>query len=306
MISVSHISKKYENFLAVKDVSFEIHSGKIFGFLGPNGAGKSTTMKILTGYIPPSTGKASIAGYSVGSIESKKNIGYLAENNPLYTDMTVYEYLQWTASIYDIHNTKTAIDRAMILCGLVEKRHKLIGNLSKGYKQRTGLAASIIHNPKVLILDEPTTGLDPLQIIEIRSLIKELGKEHTILLSTHIMQEAEAVCDEVIIINNGQILAQGTPTQLSKGLSNTIKMRLEGNTYGIIEKFKEIDFVSDVIEIQKDGSIKIFEIVIGKTMDDHIIKRELYQIIKSNDVILHELTTKNADMENIFVNIVKK
>jgi len=205
-IEVQSVTKSYETQLALNEISFSASKGEIIGFLGPNGAGKSTMMKILTGFILPSKGTVFVSGINVlkNPIEAKAHIGYLPEQNPLYEDMYVKEYLQFQASIFKV--PKEAIETVVNTVGLMPEVHKKIGQLSKGYQQRVGIAAAIIHNPDVLVLDEPTTGLDPNQIQEIRTLIKELGKEKTILFSTHIMQEVEAVCDRVIIIKKGELL----------------------------------------------------------------------------------------------------
>ena len=208
-IIVKSLSKTYGSQKAVDDISFEAKSGKILGFLGPNGAGKSTTMKILTCFLPQTSGFASVSGFDVStqSLEVRKRIGYLPESNPLYHEMYVKEFLNFVADSYQINHKKERILEVIGLTGLEKEQHKKIGQLSKGYKQRVGLAQAIIHNPEVLILDEPTSGLDPNQLIEIRKLIKDLGKTKTVILSTHIMQEVEAICDEVIIINKGKIVA---------------------------------------------------------------------------------------------------
>lgn len=208
-IVVNNISKVYDRQIAVDQISFNAVPGNILGFLGPNGAGKSTTMKILTCFIPQTSGKASVCGYDVtdNPMEVRQNIGYLPENNPLYVDMYVKEALGFIADLHHIKNKQKQIAEVIELTGLGEEQHKKIGTLSKGYRQRVGLAQAIIHNPPVLILDEPTTGLDPNQIIGIRKLIRELGKTKTVIFSTHIMQEVEAICNQVVIINKGQIVA---------------------------------------------------------------------------------------------------
>lgn len=208
-ISVKQLSKTYGKQKAVDQISFEAQEGKILGFLGPNGAGKSTTMKMLTCFIPQTSGSASVCGFDTAtqSLEVRKNIGYLPENNPLYSEMYVKEFLNFVGNTYQIENLKARITEVIAATGLEKEQHKKISQLSKGYKQRVGLAQAIIHNPKVLILDEPTSGLDPNQLIEIRKLIKTLGKTKTVILSTHIMQEVEAICDHVIIINKGKIVA---------------------------------------------------------------------------------------------------
>jgi ABC-2 type transport system ATP-binding protein len=211
-IIVKELSKIYDKQIAVNQISFEALPGRILGFLGPNGAGKSTTMKMITGFLSANHGDINVCGLNSNteSIAVKQKIGYLPENNPLYFDMYVKEYLQFVGEIYSIKKLKNRIAEVIELTGLQKEQHKLIGQLSKGYKQRVGLAQAIIHHPEVLILDEPTSGLDPNQLIEIRNLIKELGKTKTVILSTHIMQEVEAICDDVIIINKGEIVANNS------------------------------------------------------------------------------------------------
>lgn len=215
-IEVKNLFKFYGEQAAVNDISFSINKGEIVGFLGPNGAGKSTTMKILTGYMPSTSGEVKICGEEVDidSKETKKKIGYLPENNPLYLDMYVREYLEFVGKIYKVPNLKQRIDEMIQQVGLEVEQNKKIGMLSKGYRQRVGLAQAIIHDPEVLILDEPTTGLDPNQLVEIRELIKNIGKSKTVMLSTHIMQEVEAICDRVIIIKSGKIVADNSASEL--------------------------------------------------------------------------------------------
>jgi ABC-2 type transport system ATP-binding protein len=217
-ISVSNLSKVYDTQIAVNNISFSIAKGEIVGFLGPNGAGKSTTMKMITGYLGADTGSISVAGETVSpdSLAAKKKIGYLPEANPLYHDMYVREYLEFISSIHEIKNAKQAIEQVIIATGLTVEANKKIGQLSKGYKQRVGLAAAIIHDPEVLILDEPTAGLDPNQLAEIRALIQQLGKNKTILFSSHILQEVQAICDRVIIIDKGKLVANDTLSNLQK------------------------------------------------------------------------------------------
>ena len=215
-IEVKNLFKFYGEQAAVNDISFSINKGEIVGFLGPNGAGKSTTMKILTGYMPATSGEVKICGEEVDidSKETKKKIGYLPENNPLYLDMYVREYLEFVGKTYKVPNLKQRIDEMIQQVGLEVEQNKKIGMLSKGYRQRVGLAQAIIHDPEVLILDEPTTGLDPNQLVEIRELIKNIGKSKTVMLSTHIMQEVEAICDRVIIIKSGKIVADNSASEL--------------------------------------------------------------------------------------------
>jgi ABC-2 type transport system ATP-binding protein len=217
-IVVKNLYKYYGEQAAVRDVSFSVKKGEIVAFLGPNGAGKSTTMKIMTGFIPASEGEVEICGLKVDidKLETRKLIGYLPENNPLYTDMYVREYLEFVGRIYKIKNLKARVAEMITAVGLEVEQHKKIGALSKGYRQRVGLAQAIIHDPEVLILDEPTTGLDPNQLVEIRDLIRRIGKEKTVILSTHIMQEVEAICDRVIIISKGQIVADDSAKTLQQ------------------------------------------------------------------------------------------
>ena len=230
-IEVKHLTKFFGEQAAVNDISFEIGKGEIVAFLGPNGAGKSTTMKMITGYIPASSGSIKVNGIpvDVDDLETRKIIGYLPENNPLYLDMYVKEYLHFVGSIYKIKDLKKRVNEMIQMVGLELEQHKKIGALSKGYKQRVGLAQAFIHDPEVLILDEPTSGLDPNQLAEIRELIKTIGKEKTIMLSTHIMQEVEAICDRVIIINKGKIVANNNQQALDTSPEvQTIYIEFEG------------------------------------------------------------------------------
>ena len=217
-IVVKNVTKIYGKQYALNNVSFEIKKGEVVGFLGPNGAGKSTMMKIITCFLPPTSGDVSVCGLDIwnDSLELRKKVGYLSEANPLYYDMYVREFQEFIAGVHHLKNVGTEVDRVIKMTGLELERHKKIGALSRGYKQRVGIAQAIIHNPEVLILDEPTTGLDPNQLVEIRNLIKQYGKNKTVLLSTHIMQEVEAVCDRVIIINHGNIVADTTIDKLPR------------------------------------------------------------------------------------------
>jgi len=217
-ISVRNLSKHYDAQKAVDSISFEAKPGRILGFLGPNGAGKSTTMRMLTGYLTPTAGEAEVSSNDIirQPIEAKKRIGYLPENTPLYPDMYVKEFLRFVGETYALSNLSNRIDEVIKLVGLTPEQHKKIGMLSKGYRQRVGLAQAIIHNPEVLILDEPTSGLDPNQLVDIRALIKELGKNKTVIISTHIMQEVEAICDDIIIINKGKIVANNSLEGIKK------------------------------------------------------------------------------------------
>lgn len=217
MIQAENLAKTYGNYQALRDVSFSVRKGEILGFLGPNGAGKTTTMRILTGYMPPSSGSARVAGFDVfdDSMEVRKRIGYLPESVPLYTEMSVWDYLEFAARLRRVADRDAAIERAMEMTNISERADTLIGKLSKGFRQRVGIAQAIVHNPEVLILDEPTIGLDPKQIIEIRNLIKSLAGDHTVILSTHILPEVSQTCSRILIINEGKIVAEDTPDRLS-------------------------------------------------------------------------------------------
>lgn len=216
-VEVSNVTKRYGNQLALDDISFSVEKGQVLGFLGPNGAGKTTMMRIITGIIPASSGRVMVNGVDVleDSLRVRERIGYLPENNPLYTDMYVKEYLQFVAKLYNVKKPRSRVDELVSLTGLDREQHKKIASLSKGFRQRVGLAQALIHDPDVLILDEPTGGLDPNQIVEIRNLIASAGKEKTVMLSTHIMQEVEAICDRIIIIKSGKIVADDTRENIS-------------------------------------------------------------------------------------------
>ncbi|HRF38801.1 MAG TPA: gliding motility-associated ABC transporter ATP-binding subunit GldA [Saprospiraceae bacterium] len=228
-VSVQQLTKIYGEQHAVHEVSFEAHSGQVLGFLGPNGAGKSTTMKIITGFLPPSSGTASVCGYNVETapMEARRRIGYLPENNPLYKEMYVREYLHFTGKLHKVPRLKQRVEEMIEATGLGRECHKLIGALSKGYRQRVGLAQAMLHDPEVLILDEPTSGLDPNQLVEIRALIRQLGQQKTVIFSTHIMQEVQAVCDRVIIINRGKIVADDPIERLQERIAGESVLTIE-------------------------------------------------------------------------------
>ncbi|RMG77855.1 MAG: gliding motility-associated ABC transporter ATP-binding subunit GldA [Bacteroidetes bacterium] len=293
-IYVKHITKLYGEQKALDNVSFEIRPGEIVGFLGPNGAGKSTMMKILTCFIPQTYGKAEVCGYDVGeqSIEVRKNIGYLPEHNPLYLEMYVKEYLLFVSGLYKVPNAEARVKEMINLVGLEIEQHKKIGALSKGYRQRVGLAQAIIHNPKVLILDEPTTGLDPNQIIEIRNLIKKIGKEKTVMMSTHIMQEVEAVCDRVIIINRGKIVADDATDNIRKSAKNKLELTVEFSSDIDLQLIEKIDGVRKV-----EKHHNIYKI---STAPDKDIRKDIFLLAKEQNVFLLTLSQKENKLEDIF------
>jgi ABC-2 type transport system ATP-binding protein len=277
-ILVSHLTKVFGSQKAVDDISFQVAKGEILGFLGPNGAGKTTTMRMITGYLVPNEGEILIDNQPVKeeNVEIRSKIGYLPENNPLYVDMYVREYLQYIARIYKINNASKRISEVLSMTGLLPESHKHIRSLSKGYRQRVGLAQAILHDPEVIVLDEATSGLDPNQLVEIRQLIHSLGKEKTILLSTHIMQEVQALCDRVIIINKGKIVADGSITMLSQMLSKNYRVRVTfsrsvfDQTFTEIEGYVSHDAIGDTTYVisGKESSINeaIFDFAVRKNL----------------------------------------
>ncbi|MFH1612623.1 MAG: ATP-binding cassette domain-containing protein [bacterium] len=305
MIEVKNLTKKYGDVTAVNDISFEVKKGEILGFLGPNAAGKTTTMRMLTGYMLPQEGTAKVAGLDIfeSSFEIKKHIGYLPENNPLYEDIQVIDYLDFIAEIRGISNKKERVKEIVKICSLEKVIKKDIGELSKGYKQRVGLAQAMIHNPEILILDEPTSGLDPKQIVEIRSLIKDLGKEKTVILSTHILSEVEATCTQVLIINNGKIVISGTPKELqnmSQGESR-IFVKIRGNENIVLPKIQTISQVKEVSVIERNNEIITYE-VFTKEKNEKICE-EIYFLTRDNGWSLLELKPEKTTLENIFLSL---
>ena len=296
-ISVQGVTKFYGNQKALDNVSFDVKTGEIVGFLGPNGAGKSTMMKIITGFIPPSSGKVIVNGLPVedDNSEVKKQIGYLPENNPLYPDMYVREYLGFVASIYKTGlSAKNQIDNIIALTGLAPEQNKKIGSLSKGYRQRVGLAQALIHNPAVLILDEATTGLDPNQIVEIRNLIKEAGKEKTVMLSTHIMQEVEAICDRVIIIDNGIIVADEEKSKIYsviKRPKQVIQVEFDKDTTD--SSLTEIPNVSSVKKIRDN-------IWVIEAEGDEDIRPSLFNFAVRNNLTVLSMQKQESNLEEVF------
>jgi ABC-2 type transport system ATP-binding protein len=303
-IRIENLSKRYGPQTAVDQISFEVKTGEILGFLGPNGAGKSTSMKMITGYIGIGDGNIFLGGKSVREHgdDLKKHIGYLPENNPLYLDMTVMDYLHFCASLQGVVKEKIA-ERARLmvrLCGLNAEKHKKIGELSKGYRQRVGLAQAMIHDPEILILDEPTTGLDPNQIVEIRKLIRELGREKTVILSTHILPEVEATCDRILIINRGKIVADGTADVLRKQASGTeiLKVKIEdGRGSEILTALKKI---SNIQQVETMADESRFEI---QSMPMLSSKRDVFKLCVDKGWVLTEMIPIETRLEDIFRNL---
>ena len=330
MISVEKLSKYYGDFHALKGVSFEINAGEIVGILGPNGAGKSTTLRILTCYLSPTSGNAIIDGKSIlnNEREVKRVIGYLPESAPLYDDMSVFDYLVYMAEIQELERSRLndRLHYVVDACNLKDVISKSIGELSKGYKQRVGIAGAIIHDPKILILDEPTNGLDPNQIVEIRELIKELGKEKTVLISTHILSEVEATCSRAIIINQGNVIADADPKHLTLNnkennkTSVRIKLSIKTNNKEnnktsvriklsiktnddknkIIEKLKKIENIYDV-KAEDNGDLK--DITIYSNEEEP--REKIYTVIKSTDWIIYEMFRERENLEEVFHTLTK-
>jgi len=290
-ITVEKISKVYNQQKALNNISFSIKKGEIVGFLGPNGAGKSTMMKILTTYLKASEGKASVNDFDVSAntLDVQKSVGYLPEHNPLYLDMYVREYLEFNAAVYK--TPKSRISEVIELTGLLPEAHKTISQLSKGYRQRIGLANALLHNPEVLILDEPTTGLDPNQLLEIRQLIKNVGKEKTVLLSTHIMQEVEAICDRVIIINKGKIVADKSLKELKTNQEQVIEVEFDSPVEDVaLKNLKHVKSVKNIHDF-------LYEVTFSVEKD---MRSDVFDFAHDNGLKILKLNQKNASLESLF------
>lgn len=294
-IEVKNLLKEYGAQKAVNAISFKVGKGEIVGFLGPNGAGKSTTMKIITGYLQQTSGEVFVCGINVAEepLDIKKKIGYLPELNALYYDMYVREYLGFVAEVHKVNSPRSTVDRVVDLVGLTPESKKKICQLSKGYKQRVGLAAALIHDPEVLILDEPTTGLDPNQIVEIREVIKKQGKNKTVLFSSHILQEVEAICDRVIIINKGVLVANDTLSNLQKG---------DKDNHFVIVQFKEP--LDKIILEGLTGIIKVEQLQPGRfklqTGNPELVRKQLMEIALQQNLNIVSLQSENQSLEHIF------
>jgi len=302
-IIVENLTKQYGSQKAIDNISFQVKTGEILGFLGPNGAGKTTTMKILTCFMAPSGGDVKVGEYSIHDHqdEIKTKIGYLPENNPLYSDMPVLEYLAYTAHLQGVQkdNIRDKIIEMVNVCGLNDEKHKKIGELSKGFRQRVGLAQSMIHNPEILIFDEPTSGLDPNQIIEIRNLIKRIGRQKTVILSTHILPEVEAICDRILIINKGKIVADGTPDTLRKQAQGEemlrIKIEDETNRDLIFENLRLLESVAMIDPVADSVNTYIVQSKNGISS-----RRAIFQLCVQKNWTLTEMTPIETKLEDIF------
>jgi ABC-2 type transport system ATP-binding protein len=302
-VVVSDLTKEYGSQKAVNHISFEVQPGQVVGFLGPNGAGKSTTMKIATGYLPPTSGTVEVNGFDVvkSPMDVRRNVGYLAEHNPLYLDMYVREYLEFVGSLHGLKGERltSRVNEMVELVGLTLERKKKIGSLSKGYRQRVGLAQALIHNPPVLILDEPTTGLDPNQIVEIRQVIKNIGKEKTVIFSTHIMQEVEALCDRVIIINLGQLVADSEVKTLRHLRQHQQTVIAEFNAEVSTDGLLSIEGVSEV----KYLSMGRYEIIADTDRD---VRPGIFKLASEQNLPLIGLKQEENNLENIFQTLTKE
>ena len=309
MIKVKNLTKKYGNFVAVDNINFEILDGEIVGLLGPNGAGKTTTMNMITGFIQPSEGEINVNGYDVenDSQKSKLQIGYMPEGVPLYSELTIREFITYMGELKKIPKgeIKNQMQKILEDTDLKDVQNKLIRNLSRGYKQRVSLAGALIGNPKVLILDEPTVGLDPKQITEIRELIKSLGKKHTVILSSHILSEVSQICEKVIIINKGKIIAQDTPLNLEKAVQNknTILVTIEEkqNINEIVQKIKEIEEFSFVKD-NEDGT-KQYKIT---SKDNKDIRKKIFEEFAKENITIFELKQMEGTLEEAFMELIQK
>ena len=311
-IKVENLTKYYGQQAAVNDITFEINTGEIVGFLGPNGAGKSTTMKMITTYLTPYAGKIYVNDLSTESesLEVRKKIGYLPEQNPLYLDMNVLDYLEFAAELESVPKSDIAksIKKMIGVCGLGDVQHKDIGELSKGFKQRVGLAQAMIHEPDVLILDEPTSGLDPNQIIEIRKLIKQLGKEKTLVLSTHILQEVEATCDRVLIINKGQIVADGTPDSLQDKFRGQVQISLVLKKDSV-DKDLVLRAISSIRNIEKariskEDELSYHLLIAGRKGED--VREDIFRKMVSMNQVILGLHQEETSLEDIFRQLTTK
>ncbi len=300
MIKVTGLTKDYGARRAITNLNFDAQQGEIVGFLGPNGAGKTTTLRILTGYMPPTDGEAIVAGYDVveESLEVRKRVGYLPETVPLYTDMVVFDYLKFMGDLRKIPNVNARVDEVLDMVSLSDRSNGYIGNLSKGMRQRVGLAQALMHRPEVLILDEPTIGLDPGQVVEVRALIREIGKDRTVLLSTHLLNEAQNICDRVLIINKGKIVAEDTTENLQARLigAERVIIRVRGESDELAATVKKVKGVQGV-ETKSDGTVE-FEFASGKDVRPEVAK----QVINAGYELL-ELRPLGMSLEEIFLEL---
>ncbi|MQF69767.1 ABC transporter ATP-binding protein [SAR202 cluster bacterium AD-804-J14_MRT_500m] len=306
MVEARNLTKYYGDFLAIEEVNFQVQKGEIVGFLGPNGAGKTTTMRIITGFIPPSSGTALVAGYDMvdKSLEARARIGYLPETVPLYVDMTVNDYLKFMGTIRRMNpkEIKSRTSYVIDVCRLGDYRNSQIRKLSKGFRQRVGIAQAVMHDPDVLVMDEPTIGIDPIQVVETRQLIKDLAGSHTVILSTHILPEVSMLCDRVLIIHEGQIVAEDTPKQLGERLQGVdrLEVEIQGPKESVIETLEKIRGVIEVSSISQDGDVIVYKIQTRKGLD---LRPTVSRSIISNGWSLLNLQLVNMSLEEIFLKL---
>jgi ABC-2 type transport system ATP-binding protein len=302
MISVDRLTKDYGARRAIENLTFEAQQGEVVGFLGPNGAGKTTTMRILTGYMPPTAGSARVAGFDIvsESLEVRRRVGYLPETVPLYPDMTVFEYLKFMADLRHLPQAEDMVDDALEMVGMEERAEGYIGALSKGMRQRIGLAQALLHKPEVLILDEPTIGLDPAQVVEVRNLIREIGRERTVLLSTHILSEAQALCDRVLIINKGRIVVEDSPGNLQARLVGAERaiLRVRGDGDGLASQVAALEGVQNA-KAQADGSVE-FQFAPGRD-----VRPAVARAVVAAGYDLLELRPVGMSLEEIFLELTR-
>ena len=303
MIRVEELTKDYGSRRALHGLSFEARQGEVVGFLGPNGAGKTTTMRILTSYMPPTSGEAIVAGYDVvsESLEVRKRVGYLPETVPLYTDMVVFDYLKFMADLRHLPNADERVGETLEMVGLLDRANGYIGNLSKGMRQRIGLAQALLHRPEVLILDEPTIGLDPGQVVEIRHLIREIGKERTVLLSTHNLSEAQQICDRVLIINKGRIVVEDTPENLQSRLvgAERVILRVGGDSDGLAPRIEKVKGVQQV-KSNSDGSLEF------QFLPAQDVRQQVAKTVIEAGYDLIEMRAVGLSLEEIFLELTKE
>ncbi len=308
MIEVKNVTKKYPNIKAVDNINFTIKDGEVVGFLGPNGAGKTTTMNMITGFIEPTEGQIIINGFDIvkKSKKAKKQIGYMPEGVPLYTELTAREFVNYMAELKDVKakERKEAVEKAIEETGLKDVQNKLIKNLSRGYKQRVSMAGALVGNPEVIILDEPTVGLDPKQITEIRSLIKELGKKHTVILSSHILSEVSQICERVIIINHGKIVAIDTPENLENKTKekNTILVTVEDKNEKIKKLKEEVKEIEEIklVKDNEDGT-KQYAVTSADKVD---LRKKIFEILPKQDITIFELKKDESTLEDAFIKLI--
>lgn len=303
MIEVKNLVKHYGSHVAVDNISFKANDGEILGLLGPNGAGKTTTMRILTGFMPPTSGTVSVSGFDVmtDSIEVRKRVGYLPERVPIYPDMTLFAYVDFVAKLHNVKNHKAKTEEVLKRFDLIDRRDKLVRSLSKGLRQRLGLAQALVHDPEVIVLDEPTIGIDPKQVIEVRDIVRSLKDNHTVLFSSHILTEVEQVCDRVVIINEGKVVAEGTAKELGKRFKPDRQIYLEldgGNDKAYRKLLVTFDFIAKIIPNGRGYNLQV--------SGDANVQKQLTQLVANSDFALIEMRPVDVSLEDVFLDIVQK